>query len=360
MGVFPDVNVFTPTDNTLSDARHTQHSAKSTIRSHRQSRSVVAFVAAVKQRRREDSDDVVIMHRQLCALIGRVKQTQQANREVHSQITIKRNNIASRRRNLDKVADIVPYNTPSPTTHSSAALSDLQASRRVLASECLNIFGLQGLSSGGTELGGVLVPPLNRLHGMYMIARRHTTLTHHTALPHTHLIYTTAILTQLLHHLSNYLSLPLPYNSVRVYTFQPTLLLSESRRVFMCDHAHNHNHTQSHTYNQHPHSIPSIHALSMLICNLTFLLKVVGFPIELSNVAFAVNMLSRLGESPHLGATSFGDSCVNPLTHLTLPVTLSAIKDILYGSKSIKSGKSSSSSSSNESNNSEDQWEVVD
>lgn len=81
MGVFPDVNVFTPTDNTLSDARHTQHSAKSTIRSHRQSSSVVAFVAAVKQRRREDSDDVVIMHRQLCALIGRVKQTQQANRE---------------------------------------------------------------------------------------------------------------------------------------------------------------------------------------------------------------------------------------------------------------------------------------
>ncbi|TIB30302.1 hypothetical protein E3P86_03526 [Wallemia ichthyophaga] len=331
-------------NNTLSDARHTQHSAKSTIRSHRQSSSVVAFVAAVKQRRREDSDDVVIMHRQLCALIGRVKQTQQANREVHSQITIKRNNIASRRRNLDKVADIVTYNTPSPTTHSSAALSDLQASRRVLASECLNIFGLQGLSSGGTELGGVLVPPLNRLH----------------ALPHTHLIYTTAILTQLLHHLSNYLSLPLPYNSVRVYTFQPTLFLSESRRVFTCDHAHNHNHTHSHTYNQHPHSIPSIHALSMLICNLTFLLKVVGFPIELSNVAFAVNMLSRLAESPHLGATSFGDSCVNPLTHLTLPVTLSAIKDILYGSESIKSGKSSSSSSSNESNNSEDQWEVVD
>lgn len=279
---------------------------------------------------------------------------------VHSQITIKRNNIASRRRNLDKVADTVTYNTPSPTTHSSAALSDLQASRRVLASECLNIFGLQGLSSGGTELGGVLVPPLNRLHGMYMIARRHTTLTHHTALPHTHLIYTTAILTQLLHHLSNYLSLPLPYNSVRVYTFQPTLFLSESRRVFMCDHAHNHNHSHSHTYNQHPHSIPSIHALSMLICNLTFLLKVVGFPIELSNVAFAVNMLSRLAESPHLGATSFGDSCVNPLTHLTLPVTLSAIKDILYGSESIKSGKSSSSSSSNESNNSEDQWEVVD
>ncbi|TIB96219.1 hypothetical protein E3Q18_03254 [Wallemia mellicola] len=311
-------------NRTLTDVRRKQQSVKNAIYLNRQSDSVKGLVDTVK--RTKGHYDAARMSTRLDKLDKEISERIHAN---NNKLRDKRNDIISRRHKLRLARDQVGFSQSQNTRRSSSlTFLELKESRRVLALECLNIYGLRGLQDGMTVIAGVLVPPLHKLQ----------------CLSHLHLLFIASTLAQILQHLSNYLSLPLPFTAHNVSSYAPTIALSETNKVFLADTA---------PCKTTKHVLPSLQALSMLVYNISFILSVSGYTIEHTDIVYVVNLLSRIEDSPELGAQSFAVGAPSLTSFSSLKLPLSAVTNVLSNNNMLHL----SSSSTDES---EDQWEVVD
>lgn len=128
-----------------------------------------------------------------------------------------------------------------------------------------------------------------------------------------------------------------------MFSYAPTVALSETNKVLLADIA------PSKTTK---HVLPSLQALSMLVYNIAFILSVSGYTIEHTDIVNVLNLLSRIEDSPKLGAQSFAVGAPSLTSFSSLELPLSAVTNVLSNNNTLHL----SSSSTDES---EDQWEVV-
>lgn len=128
-----------------------------------------------------------------------------------------------------------------------------------------------------------------------------------------------------------------------MFSYTPTVALSETNKVLLADIA------PSKTTK---HVLPSLQALSMLVYNIAFILSVSGYTIEHTDIVNVLNLLSRIEDSPKLGAQSFAVGAPSLTSFSSLELPLSAVTNVLSNNNTLHL----SSSSTDES---EDQWEVV-
>ena len=127
-------------------------------------------------------------------------------------------------------------------------------------------------------------------------------------------------------------------------SYAPTIALSETNKVLLANIA---------TCKTTKHVLPSLQALSMLVYNIAFILSVSGYTIEHTDIVYVLNLLSRIEDSPKLGAQSFAVGAPSLTSFSSLKLPLSAVTNVLSNNNMLHL----SSSSTDES---EDQWEVVD